>query len=131
MDRPAAALLVFGTGGLWPALMMTYPWRATGDPMYLVHLNRTRVMNTLAATHSPLLYRLPLIPIAILIRLSPLTLGAAIYGFMKSFRSRLPAAFAGLTVFFAAVQIHAILTRGLLALPRYSLTLGSMLAIIA
>jgi len=126
------ALLVFGiTGGLWPALMMAYSWRATGDPMYLVHLNRTRVMNTLAATHSPLLYQLALIPIAILISLSPLAFGAAIYGLTKPFRSRLMAAFAGLTVFFAAVQIHAILTHGLLALARYSLTLGSMLAIIA
>jgi len=126
------ALLVFGiSGGLWPVLMMTYSWRATGDPMYLVHSNRTRVTETLAATHSPMLYQLALTPIAILISLSPLAFGAAIYGFMKSFRSRLPAAFAGLTLFFAAVQIHAILTRGLLALARYSITLGSMLAVIA
>jgi 4-amino-4-deoxy-L-arabinose transferase-like glycosyltransferase len=125
-------LLIFGiTGGIWPVLMMAYSWRVTGDPMYLVHLNRSRVINTLAATQSPAGYQLALIPVVLLISLSPVAFGAAIYGLAKSFSLRLAGAFAGLTLFFAVVQNYEILSRGLLALARYSLTLGTMLAVIA
>src|SRR5439155_12580127 len=125
-------LLIFGImGGVWLVLMLAYSWRVTGDPMYLVHLNRSRVINTLAATQSPLSYQLALIPVVLLISLSPVAFGAAAYGLVKSVSLRLAWAFAGLTLFFAAVQNYEILSRWLLALARYSLTLGTMLAVIA
>jgi len=125
-------LLVFGvTGGIWPVFMMAYCWRAFGDPMYLVTLNHARVIQTFAIAPSPLSYQLALTPGVLIISLSPLAFAAAIYGLVKSFSLRLPAAFAGLTLFFAAVQCYEIFSSGLLALARYTLTLGTMLAIIS
>jgi len=126
------SLLAFGvTGGLWPAFMMVYCWRRFGDPMYLVTLNHIRVTESLAAIPSPLSYQLGLTPAVLAISLSPFIFGAALYGLACSFTSRLPAAFATLTVFFAAVQNFEILRHGLLALSRYTLTLGTLLAIMS
>jgi hypothetical protein len=131
--RPALApLIVFGiAGGAWPILMMLYCWRNYGDPMYLVTLNHGRVAHTLATIPSSLSYQLALTPIVLLISLSPLAFAAAVYAVVGSRRLPLAAAFAGLTIFFAAVQNYEIIAHGLLALARYTLTLGAMLCVIS
>lgn len=118
------------TGGAWPFFMMLYCWRKYGDPMYLVTLNHERVARTLAAIPSSLGYQLALTPVVLMISLSPLAFAAAIYGVVRS-RQPLAAAFAGLTTFFAAVQTYEIIAHGLLALARYTLTLGAMLCVIS
>ena len=123
-------LAVFGVaGGAWPFIMMLYCWRNYGDPMYLVTLNHARVAQTLATIASPLSYQLALTPVVLLISLSPLAFASAIYGIARSRHLPLAAAFAGLTISFAAVQTYEIFAGGLLALARYTLTLGTMLCV--
>jgi 4-amino-4-deoxy-L-arabinose transferase-like glycosyltransferase len=132
MTRAFSPFVILGiTGGAWPALMMLYCWRHYGDPMYLLTLNHMRVTRTLATEASSLRYQLALTPVVLFISLSPLAFVAAIYGIVRSRRLALAAAFAGLTLFFAAVQNYELITRGLLALARYTLTLGSLLCVIS
>jgi hypothetical protein len=124
------SLMTFGiTGGGWPAFMMAYSWRTFGDPMYLVHWNKLRVMESLKTI--PLSHQLTLMPLALLLSVSPIAIVAAIYGLAKSFSGRLCAAFAVLTIVFGAVQTYETLTGGLLALARYTITLGAMLTIVS
>jgi Dolichyl-phosphate-mannose-protein mannosyltransferase len=124
------SLSTFGlTGGAWPAFMMAYSWRAFGDPMYLVHWNRLRVLESLKAI--PLSRQLTVMPLALFISVSPIAIAAAIYGLAKSLSWGLKGGFAFLTLFFGAVQAYQILTGGLLATPRYTITLGAMLTIVA
>jgi len=126
------ALVVFGaTAGAWPVFMMVYCWRTFGDPMYLVTANRSRVVEYLAASGVSHLYQLALMPSALVIALSPFAIAGAIYGFVLSFSSRLKASFAALTAFFAAVQAYQLWNGGLLATARYSITLGTLLAVIS
>jgi 4-amino-4-deoxy-L-arabinose transferase-like glycosyltransferase len=132
MNRAFVPVAVFGfTGGAWPFVMMWSCWRVYRDPMYLLTLNHIRVIRTLATIPSPLSYQLALTPVVLLISLSPLAFAAAIYGIARSRRLPLAAAFAGLTIFFVAVQNYEILAHGLLALARYTLTLGTLLCVIS
>jgi 4-amino-4-deoxy-L-arabinose transferase-like glycosyltransferase len=125
-------VLVFGsTGGAWALFMLTYSRHAFGDPMYLVSLNHLRVTSYLAAHSISLSYQLTLMPVALLISLSPLAMAGAIYGLTISFSGRLIAAFASLTLFFALIQFYELCTGGLLATARYTLTLGTMLALVS
>ncbi|HWW13941.1 MAG TPA: glycosyltransferase family 39 protein [Candidatus Dormibacteraeota bacterium] len=125
-------LILFGiTGGAWPLMMMLYCWRNYGDPMYLVTLNHLRVTRTLETVASPLGYQLALTPVVLIISLSPLAFAGAMWGIARSRRLPLAAAFAALTIFFAAVQDYEIVSHGLLALARYSLILGAMLCVIS
>lgn len=125
-------LLVFGvTGGAWPAVLMTYCWRAFGDPIYLVTQNHLRVLKTLSMVPAPWTARLAHIPGVLLLALSPLAFVAAIYGLVKSRRLPLGAGFAGVAFFFWAIQSYEILRGGLLGLARYTLILGTMLAVIS
>ena len=134
------ALVVFGaTGGLWPVFIMAYSWHSYGDPLHLVKINGSRINVVLAAnsiTKSQLIKRdhyhqLTLMPVALLLGLSPLAMAGALYGLAKSFSKRLTAAFAVLILFFAVVQAYWICTGSLLATARYTLTLGTMLAIVS
>jgi len=126
------SVLVFGaTGGIWPVFMMAYSWRVFGDPMRLVTLNRLRVTTFMAANSISQIHQLALIPSVLLFSLSPLALVGAVYGLAISFSSRLPGAFAALTVFFGLFQAYEIFTGGLLATARYTLILGTMLAIVS
>jgi hypothetical protein len=123
-------LIAFGaTGGAWPAFMMAYCWRVFGDPMYLVHWNKLRVIQTLKT--EPFSHQLTVMPLALLISVSPLAIAAAVYGLAGSLSWRLKGGFAFLAVFFGGVEAYEILTGGLLATPRYSITLGAMLAMLA
>jgi hypothetical protein len=79
----------------------------------------------------PLAHQAIVIPTALLISLSPIALLAAIFGLVKSFTSRLAGAFASIIVFFWLVQNYEIVSGKLLAMARYSLTLGTLLAVVA
>lgn len=127
-------LLIFSvTGGLWPAWMMAYCWRNLGDPMYLVTQNHVRVLNQLARSPIPLTYLLALSPAAIAISLCIPVFIAALYGLLSSLTStsKPVITFSALGIFFAAVQNYQILRHGMIALARYTLTLGAILAIVA
>lgn len=122
-------LVIFGvTAGAWPAVMMAYSWHVFGNPLQVTRLN---AMRFLAARQNSLVYQLALTPGVLLVSLSPFAVTGAIYGLTKSFSSRLTAAFAALTLFFGAVQMYWFLNRSLVVTARYTLTLGTMLAIIS
>lgn len=124
------SLATFGvTGGAWPAFMMAYCWRVYRDPMYLVHWNKLRVVQMMRTV--PFSHQLIVMPLALLISLCPLAICAAVYGIAKSLTWQLKGVFAFLTLFFGGVEAYELLTSGLLATPRYSITLGAMLAILA
>jgi len=132
MRLALAPLLLFGaTGGAWPIVMMSYCWRVYRDPLYLLSSTHARMTQVLAASGNSLGYELALIPGVLLVALSPTAFAAAIYGIARSRHSPLQAAFAGVTLFFLAVQTLEIFRGGTLAVARYSLTPGAMLAVIS
>jgi 4-amino-4-deoxy-L-arabinose transferase-like glycosyltransferase len=130
--RQIQKVAVFGvTAGAWPAFMLSYSWRAFGDPLYLVTLNHSRVAAGLAENPRPMIVQLAVFPTALLISLSPIAFLVAVYGLYRSFSSWQTASFAVATLFFGAIQFYQILTHGLLANARYSLSLGVFLAVAA
>jgi 4-amino-4-deoxy-L-arabinose transferase-like glycosyltransferase len=132
MKLAVAPLMAFGiTGAAWPIIMMLYCWRTYGDPMYLIADTHARMAHVLVATGNSLAHELALIPVVLLVTLSPLAFAAAIYGIAGSRRLPLAAAFAGVTLFFMAVQEYEILHGGTLAVARYTLTPGALLAVIS
>jgi 4-amino-4-deoxy-L-arabinose transferase-like glycosyltransferase len=125
-------LLILGvTAGAWPIFSMVYSAILFHDPMLVLSQHNTLVTGWFKAHPVPVGYQLALGPGALLISLSPLAVLAAIYGFFKSWSSRLAASFALLTLFFALVQNYEIATGKLLAMARYTMTLGAMSAVIA
>ena len=130
-DRIRAVFLFGVSGGAWPVFMMVYSWHAFQNPMYLVTQNRLRVTSYLGLGGVSRAYQFALLPSAILISLSVVAVIGAIYGIVLSFSSRLTTGFAGLTLFFSAVQVYEVFSGGLLATARYTITLGTLLAIIS
>ena len=119
------------TAGAWPIFSMVYSAIVLHDPMWVLSQHNTLVTGWFQVHPVPLGYQLALGPGALLIGLSALAVVAALYGWWKSWGARLPAAFAALTAFFAVVQNYEIATGKLLAMARYTMTLGAMLAVIA
>jgi hypothetical protein len=137
-DRPGGLwyrfrpLFVFGiAGGVWPVFMMAYCYRKFGDPMYLLNWTHVRVQQLLAVQPTPLGYRLSLIPAVLLISLSPLALAAGSYGWMKSFGLSMPRVLATLALFFFVIQNYQLFRGATTVVARYTLTMGSLLAIFA
>jgi hypothetical protein len=125
-------LFVFGiTGGVWPVFMMAYCYRKFGDPMYLLNWTQVRVQRLLAAQPSSVGYQLSLMPAVLLISLSPLALAAGIYGWMKSFGLPMPRVFAALALFFFVIQNYQLFRGATTVVARYTLTMGTLLAIFA
>jgi hypothetical protein len=130
--RQIRKVAVFGvTAGAWPAFMMSYSWRTFGDPLYLVTQNHSRVAWFLAEHPKPMIAQLAVFPAVLLISLSPIAFLSALYGLYRSFSSWPTASFAAVTLFFGAIQFYQILTHGLLANARYSISIGALLAVAA
>jgi hypothetical protein len=124
------AFFAFGiAGGIWPVFMMAYCYHKFGDPMYLLNWTHIRVQHLLAAQPSPRGYQLSLMPGVLLISLSPLALAAGIYGWLKSFGLALPRALGALALFFFAIQNYQLFKGATVAVARYTLTMGTLLAI--
>jgi len=125
-------LLAFGgTAAIWPVIMMSYSWRKFGDPMYMVSDTHRRMIHVLEVSGHGIGYEMALIPIVLLITLSPLAVAAAMSSVIR-FRGRpLAAAFAAVTVLFFTVQEFEILRGTTLAVARYSLTTGTLLSVMA
>jgi hypothetical protein len=131
-ERWLEPVLIFAlTAGAWPIFSMVYSQVVFHDPMLVLSEHNTLVTGWFKAHPVPIGYQLALGPGALLISLSPLAALAALYGFFKSWSSRLGASFGALTLFFALVQNYEIATGGLLGMARYTMTLGAMLAVIA
>ncbi len=118
------------TAGAWPIFSMGYSAIVFHDPLWVLSQHNSAIAGLFHAHPVPLGYQFALEPGALLIGLSPLAVLAALYGFLKSWPSRLASSFAALTLFFAAVQNYEIATGKLLAMARYTMTLGAMLAVI-
>ncbi|MGA2966994.1 MAG: glycosyltransferase family 39 protein [Terriglobales bacterium] len=126
------SMLVFGaTGGTWPVFTLAYAWHRFGDPLHLINLNRLAAIKFMAANPISPIHQLALPPSVLLLTLSPLALAGAVYGLAISFSSRLPCAFAGLTIFFGCFLAYEFCTGGMLAVARYTLIPGTMLAIVS
>ncbi|MGO9403370.1 MAG: ArnT family glycosyltransferase [Terriglobales bacterium] len=126
-------VVIFGlTAGAWPIFSMVCNAILFHDPMRVLSQHNTLVTGWFKTHPVPLAYQLALGPGALLISLSPLAVLAALYGFWKSWSCslRLASSFAALTLFFAIVQNYEIATGKLLAMARYTMTLGAMLAVI-
>jgi hypothetical protein len=119
------------TAGAWPIFSMAYSLIVFRNPMLVLSQHNNVVTAWFKAHPVPLGYQLALGPGVLLISLSPLAVLAAVHGFFKSRSSRLAASFAVLTLFFATVQDYEIATGKLLAMARYTITLGAMLSVIA
>jgi 4-amino-4-deoxy-L-arabinose transferase-like glycosyltransferase len=117
------------TAGAWPALMMTYCWKVFGDPMYLVTWNHLRVVHSLAST--PRSHQLLVMPVALILSISPFVTLAAIAGITVSLRRTLPSVFTIATLLFALIEGYELVTGGLLATARYTMTLGTLLCVIS
>jgi hypothetical protein len=135
LRRRGVQLVPFGAwilaAALWPVLMMAYCRHFFGDAMYLVDQNRVRVLESLKAVS--VLHQFAVMPMAIVASVSPLAVLAGLVGGVFSF-SLFPAEgfiLAGATLLFAGVESYEIATGGLLALARYTITLGAMLCIMS
>jgi 4-amino-4-deoxy-L-arabinose transferase-like glycosyltransferase len=124
--------LVFAvTGGAWPLFSMIYSLAVFHDAMPVLSQHNALVTGWFKSHPVPLFYQLAVFSGALLISLSPLVVVTAIWGFLSSWKTRLGATFAALALFFSAVQIYEIAAGKLLAMARYTLTLGTMLAVLA
>ncbi len=125
-------LLAFGVcGGIGPLFLMVYCWQVFHDPLRILTLHNILVTASMREYPVPLSHQLLVIPVSLFLTLSPLAFAAAVYGFFKSFSLRPAIQFAGVTLFFALLQNYEIVRGKLLSMPRYSLTLGAMLAVVA
>jgi 4-amino-4-deoxy-L-arabinose transferase-like glycosyltransferase len=131
-SRGLKATLTFClTGGAWPVFSMIYSFMAYHDAMRVLSQHNALITRWFKSHPLPLAYELAVFPVALTLSLSPLAMVAAVYGFLSSWKTRLGATFCFLALFFAVVQIYEISTGKLLAMARYTLTLGAILAILA
>jgi hypothetical protein len=108
---------------------MAYSYHAFGDPMHLVTLNRIRVIHSLATTSR--FHQLAVMPTALLLSVNPITVVVAVVGLGLSFYSAEAGIFAAATLIFAMIEVYEVLTGGLLATARYTITLGTMLCLLS
>jgi 4-amino-4-deoxy-L-arabinose transferase-like glycosyltransferase len=126
-------LLAFGvTSGAWPVFWMIHEWSLTGHPFYALVWQQKNVPTQLAVypSHS-WLYELALPPGVMLLTLTPIAVGSALYGVYFSCRDRKSRAFTFLVLFFGLSQLAAIATHGNIAMARYTVTLGTLCSLLA
>jgi len=127
------ALLAYAaTSGIWPIFWSLHSALTTGHLFYAVADNRASIPDQLAVYpgHGPL-YELALTPGVLLLTLTPVAVAGTLYGLWRSVRQKKNLDFAFLLVFVAFSQFTFIVTKGTLALARYTLMLGTLCAILA
>lgn len=123
-------ILLFGSlASLWPLFWMIYQWKHYAKPLYGVTMNYGWVATQIAFGQRSTLYRLALPPGVILLTLTPVILIAALYGLAYRLRERPGREFA--LIFSVSLVVFAaqITAGGLLPMARYTITLGTFLAI--
>ncbi len=123
-------LVVFGiTAGAWPAFWMGYGWAAWGHPLYFVEMNRIWVPEQMAFGGQSIIYRMAALPGALLLSLSPVAVAAGLYGLWLAWRERTGREIAIITLVFGAVEFYQVISASLMPFARYTLTLGTLLAL--
>lgn len=117
---------------VWPVFWMIYEWRTRGNPLYAPTLNYSWIAIDLPHYGTSMAYRLLLPPGVIFITLTPL----AILGLILSLRQVLKKKgllmeFTFVGIFLAAIQFYQIIAGGMASFARYTLTLGTMAAVLA
>lgn len=131
--REWRALTCFAlVSGVWPGFWMAYEWLTRGNPLYAPVLNRTLVAQDLNTFATSMKYRLLLPPGVVLITLSPLVLIGILFSIRYILKQKGPISeFTFVVCFFALVQIYQVFSGGVMAFARYTLTLGTMAAILS
>ncbi len=123
-------VFLFGaTAGTWPLFWLIYQWKAFGRPLYGVTMNYKWVVEQVAIEHRSRLYHLALSPGVILLTLSPVIVAAGFYGLALGLREPTGREFAVVFLVMGAVFSYQISAGGLLPLARYTITLGTLLAL--
>jgi 4-amino-4-deoxy-L-arabinose transferase-like glycosyltransferase len=120
------------TSGAFPVFWMIYEWITRGHPLYSPKLNYSWVANDLNFYGTSLTYRLLLPPGVIFITLTPIAILGAVLALRHVARKKgLLMEFFFVAVFFTAVQFYQIAAGGTMSYARYTLTLGTMVAVLA
>ena len=127
------SLLVFGlTAGIWPVFWMIHEWRTYGNPLFALSNNYASIPEQLAVNPAHAgLYQVILVPGVILLTLTPLVFLGGFYALLLAIRETRTREIALLTVGFALFQFRTIATGGSLAMARYTLTDGILIALLA
>jgi 4-amino-4-deoxy-L-arabinose transferase-like glycosyltransferase len=120
------------TSGAWPVFWMIYEWITRGHPLYSPKLNYSWVANDLNFYGTSLTYRLLLPPGVIFITLTPIAILGALLALRQVWRKKgLLMEFLFVAIFFTAIQFYQIAMGGTMSYARYTLTLGTMVAVLA
>jgi 4-amino-4-deoxy-L-arabinose transferase-like glycosyltransferase len=121
------------TAGSWPGFWMGYSWLKWKHPLYFVALNHKNVAGTLALVQTglPAIYRFAVFPASLFLALSPLVLGAASYALWVALHKTAGWQIAFLLITLALVQYYQIASGGVMAFARYTITIGTFLAIMS
>lgn len=123
-------VFLFGAiAGSWPLFWLIYQWKAFGRPLYGVTMNYQWVVEQMAIEHKSRLYHLALSPGVILLTLSPVIVAASFYGLALGLREAKGREFALILAIMGVVFLYQIAAGGLLPLARYTITLGTLLAL--
>lgn len=123
-------VFLFGAiAGSWPLFWLIYQWKTFGRPLYGVTMNYQWVVEQVAIEHKSRLYHLALSPAVILLTLSPVIVAASFYGLALGLREAKGREFALIFAIMGAVFMYQIAAGGLLPLARYTITLGTLLAL--
>jgi hypothetical protein len=115
----------------FPAFWMIHEWIKFGNPLFAPTLNYSWVAKDLAFYHTPLLYRVMLPAGVTLIALTPLAILGLVVSVREIWKRRGPLAeFTFVVIFFAAMQFYQIVAGGTMSYARYTLTLGTMTAVL-
>lgn len=131
--RHFQSLLVFGlTAGIWPVFWMIHEWRTYGNPLFALSNNYASIPEQLAVNPAHAgLYQIILVPGVILLTLTPLVFLGGFYALLLAIREARTREIALLAIGFAFFQFRTIATGGSLAMARYTLTDGTLLALLA
>jgi Dolichyl-phosphate-mannose-protein mannosyltransferase len=127
--RLRALLVLCATGGSWPVFWMAYCWSKWGHPLYFVAMNHQNVARTIAVTPTSGIYRAAVLPGSLLITLCPLAFLAAVYSLWLSVRERRGWQLTTILATLAVVQFYQVMSGGVMAFARYTITIGTLLAV--
>jgi 4-amino-4-deoxy-L-arabinose transferase-like glycosyltransferase len=130
--RHFLSALIFGLiAGSWPVLWMFNQWKVHGDPLYGIHHNADAIASQIAINPAHAgLYQLLLPPGVILLTVTPIAIVGAIYTLYLAAREPRGRELAIIAVGFMLIQFRSLVTGGILAGARYTVTDGTLLALL-
>lgn len=128
--RRLLPLAVFGTtAGAWPMLFMLFAWSKYRDPLYFVTMQKPWVAQIGSFAHHSPFYILAFFPGVLLLTLSPLALGAALWGLWLSRDEPRRKVYLFIVLGFGAIQLYQLTSGGTWPAARFTITLGTLLAV--